>query len=466
MNWLTVHISKFDRADNRLQMIQQLIAEPSDQSVRYLVSFLKDKEPAVRNGAIDALGQLRASQAVKDLIPMLQDPEMKVRETAVGALAQIGDRSCIDALIPVLGDDRFEVRRRAARAMDSFNWRPACDEHRLLWAIARGDYEAAAREGGELAVEPLIILLREKSSPDRRLIAQALGKTSDLRATHALCDILSDTDSHVRVAAAETLGDLGDSSAIEPLVVALQDSEHLVRAAAANALRKIGDPNAIDGLVTVLNDSNWDVRRAGVEALGQIRDKRGVPPLLVLLKDKDADVRLAAVKSLGQIGDQSATAALIAALVDLQITVRQSANDALKNVDGNWELSPAAQDAIPLLQAAMESKEYWVRCAATETLDRIAKARKSGSTTTMIAAPVFQRQTSALEALLNSLTDWDRDLRQAAAEALGRLADPRAFEPLTARLHDDDPAVRASALQALQAMGWKPSGNTTYFTRR
>ena len=61
-----------------------------------------------------------------------------------------------------------------------------------------------------------------------------------------------------------------------------------------------------------------------------------------------------------------------------------------------------------------------------------------------------------VDALLLALGDWDRDLRQAAAEALGRVADRRAVEPLVARLQDADEWVRQSTERALHALGWRP----------
>ena len=45
-----------------------------------------------------------------------------------------------------------------------------------------------------------------------------------------------------------------------------------------------------------------------------------------------------------------------------------------------------------------------------------------------------------------------------AVEALGRIGDPRALEPLVAMLTDADEGVRGAAVEALESMGWEPPG--------
>ena len=55
----------------------------------------------------------------------------------------------------------------------------------------------------------------------------------------------------------------------------------------------------------------------------------------------------------------------------------------------------------------------------------------------------------AVEPLIAALKDPDDDVREAAAEALGRIGDPRAVDPLNAALNDPDHDVRQEAEKAL-----------------
>jgi HEAT repeat protein len=66
----------------------------------------------------------------------------------------------------------------------------------------------------------------------------------------------------------------------------------------------------------------------------------------------------------------------------------------------------------------------------------------------------------AMEPLIAALKDKDSkdsDVRQAAAEALGEIKDPRAVEPLIAALKDEVSNVREAAAQALDHLGWEPA---------
>jgi len=63
-----------------------------------------------------------------------------------------------------------------------------------------------------------------------------------------------------------------------------------------------------------------------------------------------------------------------------------------------------------------------------------------------------KRRKLAVSLFIAILCDPDRDLRQAAAEALGRLGDDRAQAPLLRAQNDPDPAVRVAAADAAQAL--------------
>jgi len=64
----------------------------------------------------------------------------------------------------------------------------------------------------------------------------------------------------------------------------------------------------------------------------------------------------------------------------------------------------------------------------------------------------------AVEPLIRVLSNADSHVREsaAAAEALGRIGSDRAVEPLKRTLNDADRDVRSSAAQALDTLGWTP----------
>jgi HEAT repeat protein len=57
-----------------------------------------------------------------------------------------------------------------------------------------------------------------------------------------------------------------------------------------------------------------------------------------------------------------------------------------------------------------------------------------------------------VEPLIAALKDKDSDVRKAAAEALGKIGDPRAVEPLIAALKDAEWHVRKAAAKALVSL--------------
>ncbi|HAV62147.1 MAG TPA: hypothetical protein DCY13_07255, partial [Verrucomicrobiales bacterium] len=73
--------------------------------------------------------------------------------------------------------------------------------------------------------------------------------------------------------------------------------------------------------------------------------------------------------------------------------------------------------------------------------------------------PGLLRRQNAAEIFLRLLGDYDSDLRQAAAEALGRIGDPKAIPPLVKAMHDSSRWVGRASAGALQALHWTPESD-------
>jgi HEAT repeat protein len=192
------------------------------------------------------------------------------------------------------------------------------------------------------------------------------------------------------------------------------------------------------------------VRKAAAEALGRLSEKSAVEPLTLLLTDPDHDVREAVVEALGQIHERSAITALVVALTDAQSSVRHVAAGVLRKIDPDWRRSEEAQRAVPALKSALASRDYWVRHCASDALKKLTAEPKEEVNSGNLAQPFERKRTMALQALLNSLGDWDRDIRLASAEALGRLSDQRAAAALESAVQDLDPWVRRGVELALR----------------
>ena len=203
-----------------------------------------------------------------------------------------------------------------------------------------------------------------------------------------------------------------------------------------------------------LKSKDAKTRLRAVHKLGEDGGGCVCDALTSALRDSDVEVRAAAAEALGQIGDPRAMGALAPALVDAADSVRARANASLRLLDPHWEKSEAVRAAIPNFQNALKNKDYWVRQAAADVLAKVRRLHTAAAPTTQpdLAQPAGQRRQLALEMFLATLQDFDRELRVAAAEALGRLGEKAATPALTAGLQDPDLAVRAAVQQALRAL--------------
>ncbi|MGV3757049.1 MAG: HEAT repeat domain-containing protein [Verrucomicrobiota bacterium] len=460
MLWWTLQQLKSKDAKTRLVAVEKLAAMEDVSVLDPLLAALGDTDPGVRRLTVSALGKLKDERAANPLVKALHDRDAAVREAAAEALREIGDKRAMEPLVAALKDESSGVRWRAASALDSLGWSPANDTQKALQLVALGKLDKAAQLGSA-AIEPLIASLKTSVYYKRMQAVEALAWIGDPKVLKPLTEALKDEDSNVRAKAVEGLASLGDGRAVEPLILTLRDQDTRVRATAIDALSKLGDARAIDPLAKLLKDDAWDVRMAAVEALGKFKDSRVILHLVNCLKDKDRDPRLAAVISIGKIGDAAAIEHIVLSLTDEHDQIRQTAASVLRRLNKEWEKSAEAKQAATALRQRAQSTDYWVRQAAAEVLTKIGEveaAQESELETKLSKAadPMQARKQTTLEALLISLDDSDRDLRHAAAEVLGRLAEKRAAAALEKHIQDKDEAVRKAAAKSLQNVGWEP----------
>jgi HEAT repeat protein len=195
------------------------------------------------------------------------------------------------------------------------------------------------------------------------------------------------------------------------------------------------------------------MREAAARVLGKV-GALAVGPLSAALKDPSAGVREAAAKALGEIGDPGAVEGLSAALTDSSAGVRQSAAKALERIGWTSQSGQTGEayrlvqqrdwagcvrlgaPAVDPLLAALKRRDRRVRASAAEALGKIASPR-------------------AAKALVATLGDSDQNVRRAATEALVRIMAPAA-KPLAEALLDGNETRRRLAREILDRTGWSP----------
>jgi HEAT repeat protein len=338
----------------------------------------------------------------------------------------------------------------------------------------------AAQALGELedsrAVPSLIQALDDSNQWVRIVAAEALGQVGDQEATSALLAALNDDSIWVRRASVVALGQLGSTQAVQPIlqrVLGPPDNEwpEALRDAAADALGAIGGP-AIKALIEALDDPDAWVSGSAAKALGRIGNTEAITPLTRLMQQDKKWVQSAATQALAQIAD---TRAVRAAL---------STDEAPRAFWKLMALREIDQSTINQLTALMDDSDQHIRTQAAEVLIQLGDAqrpdplafalrtrdqtilkREPPSTQGVAATPSQKRQTvrhptmdvaqelpDGIGPLITALRDPVADVRLAAVEALGHIADARIVPALSKVLEDKDSRVRAAAARSLGAV--------------
>ena len=461
MQWWITQKLKSKNSAARREAVQTIGEEGDPRNVQLLTTSLSDRATDVRLIAVRSLASIKDETVLPPLLSALKDPEPSVREASVLGLKGFADKRTIRYLRPLLEDPDPSVRAAAARCLDQMGWEPADQEEEVRVLIALGDYGRAAAIG-EPAFNALVAVIHDRTHFTRRFALEALARLGGERVGGVLMECLTDPDLQVRVAAAEELAEYESDEYVVALSQAMSDPEPLLRAAAAASLSRMGNATCVPFLMDRLKDDHWSVRKASVDALGQMGCPEAIESLSEVLKDPDHDVREATIIALGRIGDQGAVEHLVSALADATSSVRNSAAAVLSALDPEWQNSEGAQRAAVVLEPLTQAKEYWVRHAASSVLARL-KGEPDPAGTDPLASPgeSSSKRMQVLQILMQAVDDFDRDVRLAATEALGRLEDHSCKGHLQTLLKDPDEWVQLAAGKALQKVTRQRAANRT-----
>ncbi|PJF22431.1 MAG: hypothetical protein CUN56_06015 [Phototrophicales bacterium] len=223
--------------------------------------------------------RLQAHFNTQGLVEALQHPDAGIRKRAAAALRALGVHQAIPALEAALDiEDDPEARSNMVSALATLKQEqerhqtlPSQDlpliKHEPTEAEKLIDQLKASRDvdeiitiiqklgalGDKIAVEPLIILFNNATSPIKIRLeaAQALLQLESAPIEVALLGALQSPEWQARRNAAAILGQLKATWAIEPLSRALSDPNNQVRRMAYAALKFIGTKEATQALNAV-----------------------------------------------------------------------------------------------------------------------------------------------------------------------------------------------------------------------
>lgn len=239
-------------------------ANPFDSGVAEQISRLNASSSAVRAGAAEALGYLRAYAAATPLARALQDPSHLVRREAAMSLAWCGGRREVPSLLAAMDDQDWVVRQAACVSLGNItgmNWpfegmaqtdirTKQVAQWRTWWA------QVPNRE-----VPSEVIELLDRADPlDRLRAVRALGALGGDGAADRIIGMLRHYDAReYRAMSAE--------------------EKHVVQSC-LRGLGRLREANGQDVLLEFLDSVQWT--RYAADALGDFGDRRAVAKLIEL----------------------------------------------------------------------------------------------------------------------------------------------------------------------------------------
>ncbi|MBI5327495.1 MAG: HEAT repeat domain-containing protein [Deltaproteobacteria bacterium] len=227
-----------------------------------------------------------------------------------------------------------------------------------------------------------------------------------------------------------------------------------------------------EAIVAVMGNHDACIRCSAAKALGNIKAKEAVKHLMKYLKDSDPDVRSDAASALGKIGDRGSVASLIHSLEDEDGIVRISAIKALADIGDILAVEPLIQSmnshfSFPVILGELSGDYQWeIRERAAETLGRIKDQRAVQALIeilkdedadimlgTIFQSLVQQGDRKGIDVVASYLKHEDISVRRKASRAFICAHDNTALDYLKEALVDEDATVKCNAIEAIGNIG-------------
>jgi HEAT repeat protein/beta-lactamase regulating signal transducer with metallopeptidase domain len=396
-------------------------ARPSEYA-DHLLSIVRTVGPTVPNVA---LAMARRSDFEGRLLAILEPGLSRARLTRVRAaglaalfLAAVTPLAAMTRADEVLQTLNVELQTSNIELQTASNETPA--------PIKREPLPQASGAVGALGEA-----LTDENPSVRLAAVNSLGALQDPAAIAALARALKeDTDARVREAAAWALGEIDDNRAVPHLVDALRTEKTAkVKEKIVNALREIDDPSAVAGVIGAVRDPSAEVRRAVAAALAEFDEPTAYSALMGMARDDDVQVRREVAQHIGESEASGAFETLVTMSTDADDEVRANAIEGMHHFEND-------QRVVLHLVRALKDKSPHVRQHAADGLSNVHELIKTAPT-----------------ALIEALSDTDRDVRRAAVNALGQIGDESAVPALKRLTADNDVETRRHAVEALKEIG-------------
>ena len=450
-------------------LLTKLVALRDPKAREVLYAILAHTDEGARLAAAEGLAKLGDDAGKKVLQDVLANPSSPNRLVAAVAQIPLGEYGGLELITTELGAKEPGTRRLAARALGDIAERKSLPA--LLALTSDKDWTVRiAAAGAIIAIVGL----------DPQVLAQASVDWTK--------SALDSQDWAVRKAAAGVLADIPDEKAAVPLLAqAIVDPDSKVRLAASKSAGKMKSAEAAAKVVAaVAAETDPGVKEQQVKALGEI-GRPEAREMLAQISEEPGRIGVFAAGSLVAVGDTSAKVKLEAAVAAPQVEMRLAAVQAASSthndvmvptlkiglVDRVFDVKFAAAeglagymsekvDAIPVLTAALESKNADVVGRAMAALTKLGEAITKAAQTPaemlestdpkqrLAAVPVVRAMGPAegVPLLRRLVADPDQEVRRAGVDAIEDLVPKdraqaiKLYKPLVS---DEDPVIRSKA---------------------
>lgn len=437
----------------RMEVTRALGNVGTENCVPALAERLHDPSVMVRQGAANSLSRFSSPTVAEILLRVIDDPDWHVRGAVIRSLGfQAQNPQISDAILNRLINDEFAlVRDRAA--------------------------DALAMSTDERAINALVMAVVAEERDVRFHASQAIITGRSISALPKLMEHRNDPNVEVREKIVEIFGRIGGSAQVTAVIEATNDPEPQVQLAAVNALQRLRERGATEQLLTKLGDPNPHVRAAVCRALGDIGEKSAGPKIVPLLRDDNGYVRGAAAEALGKLGDRSSIAPLLQVLSGDNISDQSEGVVIGTKTDflaGFSELTGVQQktravealgvlrapEAVdPIIKHGLKSEDPVLRAVSAYSLGQIRDGRAIEPLQDAVrpyysVAPtdleyVIDPGTTKVDDEARRLKEKEARVRASVAWALGQLGDPSARDTLLKAVNDQNSLVRDAAVEAL-----------------
>jgi HEAT repeat protein len=475
--------------------------------IESLILLLNDKDNAVRQGAVKALGETGSVLAVPALIRAIDDEDSQVKRAAVDALEPLGRPEAIQSLTALLREENNLLPLSAVKALARIKDPRAVES--LGWALCHGDddtVKAAAEELAKLGaagVEPLAKALQERADV-REAAAEALAGMNDPKARAAVATALADPDWRVRlslirhVAESDVLPDAPWAALVdakrerqeireralhivlyhEPpvpakvLLAAVNDPEAEVRQTVVRALCERGEAAEIrPAMRRALQDRNWIVRDEAISFFGKHLTNEDLPVVSVaLLKETNANVATSLVSILTQKDRTKEANDVLAGFMEhpLPEGLDRDDRERFEELQAHVVYALAESGDVRAIKAALRLLDSPSEHVAQRAVEHAAELKGDDAVPVLLKAAghsaleirrtaysyLAERETkneAVVKQLLIGAADRDEDIRQRSLRALVGQKTAACVPAFVAALGDQ--ALRQIALDGLARCG-------------